>query len=350
MDRYVTLDRKKEVEEIVGRDTYVKNIQSLIEKNASFCVYGPSGVGKTFLVKHALQGLNYVELTSDVLKSERLKTTWTHVLVEELDVSGPVSLGSTIVVADGPVENFDCVRVEPLSVQDLVALGKKKFPRLEERLVQHYAKESRGDVRNFLFRLEGYSCDKDVFKTPKDFVYDLVCKGGALSPSDYIGRPVMEHGYSWGIIHENYLDAPGVSIEKIADMMSIADLKDEEMYNGYSSGNIFSLFGIVMPAIDIAHSLDKSTMRPGSAWTKFNNYKMRFRRYNDLKIRSGIDVDKLMVLSLHCKSNPNDAVAMLRHYGIESADVDMMNHISLINKIKPRVLQNIKNKLKSVNK
>jgi hypothetical protein len=160
----------------------------------------------------------------------------------------------------------------------------------------------------------------------------------------------MEHGYSWGIIHENYLDAPGVSIEKIADMMSIADLKDEEMYNGYSSGNIFSLFGIVMPAIDIAHSLDKSTMRPGSAWTKFNNYKMRFRRYNDLKIRSGIDVDKLMVLSLHCKSNPNDAVAMLRHYGIESADVDMMNHISLINKIKPRVLQNIKNKLKSVNK
>jgi hypothetical protein len=348
MDRFVTLHRKKE-DEIIGRDEYIKNIRSLLETNASFCVYGRPGVGKTFLISHALQGFNYIELTQDILKSKRLQDVCIHVLVEEMDVFEPVSLGSTIVVSDGPVENFDCIRVEPLSLQDMVLLGKNKFPKLADNLIHHHAKESNGDVRTFLFRLDGFACSRDVFKSPKDFVYDLVCSGGSLDPSAYVGKHVMEHGYSWGIIHENYLDAPGASLEKIADMMSIADLKDEEMYNGYSSGNIFSLFGIVLPAIEISHSLERSSMRPGSAWTKFNNYKMRFRRYNDLKIRSGMDIDKLMVLSQYCKSCPiADVLPMLQHYGIESADMDMMNHLSLIHKLKPRVLQNIKNKLKSL--
>jgi len=348
MDRYVTIGRKKEVEEIVGREVYIQNIQSLLEKNASFCVYGASGVGKSFLVKHALQGFNYVELTHELLKSERLKRAHVHVLADDMEVSEPLSLGSTVLVSNDMSTEFDCIRIEPLSIQELVKLGCMRFPTLGEDIVKQYAHECKGDVRTFLFLLQDFRCTKDTFKTPKDFVYDLVCMGGSLDPISYVGKHVMEHGYSWGIVHENYIDAPNVDLAKIADMMSIADLKDEEMYNGYSSGNIFSLFGIVMPAIEINHSLDKSLMRPGSAWTKFNNYKMRYRRYNDLKIRSGIDVDKLMVLSQYCKSTPTEVIPKLKHYGIESADVDMMNHLSVIHKIKPRVLQSIKSKLKSV--
>jgi hypothetical protein len=73
---------------------------------------------------------------------------------------------------------------------------------------------------------------------------------------------------------------------------------------------------------------------------------MRHKRYQKLELKSNINIDSLMVISQYCKSSPGEVIPMLKHYGIESADIDMMNHLSLINKIKPRVLQNIKSKLK----
>jgi len=350
MDKFVTVNRQKENEEIIGRDTYIKNIQSLIASNASFCVYGSTGVGKSFLLKHALVGINYVELTSDLLKSDfvsRIKTVNIHVLADDVDVTETLSLGSTIVVSDTMVENFECMHIEPLSCEDLVQIGIKKYPGTDLEKLRLHAMHAKGDVRTFLFRLNDFTDVRDMFKTPKDFVYDMVCKGGSLEPRDYICRTVAEHGYSWGIIHENYIDAPGVRLDKIADMMSYADIKDDDIYNGYSHKTIFSLFAVVLPAIEIGHSLDKSTMRPGSAWTKFNNYKMRHKRYQKLALKSNIDIDSLMVVSQYCKSSPGDVGPMLKYYGIESPDIDMMNHLSLINKIKPRVLQSIKSKLKS---
>ena len=349
MDKFVTVNRQKENEEIIGRDTYVKNIQSLIASNASFCVYGSTGVGKSFLLKHALVGINYVELTSELLKSDfvsRIKTMNVHVLADDVEVTEPLSLGSTIVVSDTMIENFECMHIEPLSCEDLVQIGAKKYPGTDLEKLRLHAMHAKGDVRTFLFRLCDFTGVRDMFKTPKDFVYDMVCKGGCLEPRDYICRTVAEHGYSWGIIHENYVDAPGVRLDKIADMMSYADIKDDDIYNGYSHKTIFSLFAVVLPAIAIGHSLDRSTMRPGSAWTKFNNYKMRHKRYQKLALKSNIDIDSLMVISQYCKSSPGEVGPMLKYYGIESPDIDMMNHLSLINKIKPRVLQSIKSKLK----
>jgi hypothetical protein len=351
MDKFVTVSRQKETEEILGRDTYVKNIQSLVASNASFCVYGSTGVGKSFLLRHALAGLNYIEITSELLKgtdfTTRIKTTCVHVLADDVIVTEPLSLGSTIVVSDSMVENFECMHVEPLSCEVLVEIGLSRHPGADREKLWMHAMQAKGDVRTFLFRLDDFTDVRDMFKTPKDFVYDLVCKGGSLEPRDYVGKTVAEHGYSWGIIHENYLDASGVDLAAIADMMSYADVKDDDIYNGYSHKAIFSLFAVVLPAIQVDHSLDRGTMRPGSAWTKFNNYKMRHKRYQKLALKSNINIDSLMVVSQYCKSSPGEVGPLLKYYGIESADIDMMNHLSLINKIKPRVLQSIKSKLKS---
>lgn len=349
MDKFVTITRQKESEEIIGRDTYVKNVQSLLASNTSFCVYGSTGVGKSFLLKHALEGHVYVELTSELMRSDltRIKNTHVHVLADDVVVTEPLSLGSTIVVSDTMIENFECMHVEPLSCDHLVEIGLRRYPNADRERVWLHAMEARGDVRTFLFRLNDFTDARDMFKTPKDFVYDLVCKGGCLEPRDYICKTVAEHGYSWGIIHENYLDAPGVDVATIADLMSCADIKDEDIYNGYSHKTIFSLFAVVLPAIVIDHSLDRSVMRPGSAWTKFNNYKMRHKRYQKLGLKSNIDIDSLMVVSQYCKTSPGEVGGLLKYYGIESADIDMMNHLSLIHKIKPRVLQSIKTKLKT---
>jgi hypothetical protein len=352
MDRFVTVNRQKETEEIVGRDTYIKNIQGLLASNTSFCVYGSTGVGKSFLMRHALVGINYIELTSEMLKNDfitRVKTMHVHILADDVDVSEPLSLGSTIVVSDAMVENFECMQVEPLSCDDLVSIGAKKS-NLDAETLRLHAMAAKGDVRTFLYRLKDFTNTRDMFKSPKDFVYDIVCVGGCLEPRDYLCKTVTEHGYSWGIVHENYPDAPELDLDglaRVADLMSYADVKDDDIYNGYEHKTIFSLFAVTLPAIEINHTLERSTMRPGSAWTKFNNYKMRYKRYNNLVLKTKIDIDSLMVISQYCKAAPNDVKPMLQYYGIEPPDVDMMNHLSLINKMKPRVLQTIKAKLKS---
>ena len=347
MDKFVTVSRQKESEEITGRDSQLEYIKSLLEKNTSFCIWGSIGIGKTFLIKHALIGVQYIDLSSDFFKIERIRDTYTHVLADGVLVSEPLSLGSTIVISDGPIENFECIKLEPLSIEDMILVGiKKKFSGID---IRTHAIISHGDMRVFLFRLDKFVDKRDVFKSPKDFVYDLLCRDGSLDPHDYIGKTVMEHGYSWGIVHENYLDSSisGDNITSISDMMSLADIKDEDIYSGQGHNNIFSLFGILLPSISINHTLERDSMRPGSAWTKFNNYKMRHRRYQALSGRKGfhVDIDSLMVISQYCKGK-TDVIPMLEYYGFESADIDMMNHISLINKIKPRVLQNIKTRLK----
>jgi hypothetical protein len=352
MDRYVTIKPQKENEEIIGRDQYLKNIKSLLETNNSFCVYGALGIGKTFLLEHALSDVNYIELSSENLKSdflERIKTTRVHVLADDLEVTEPLSRGSTILVSNKIVENFNCMKIEPLVLDDIITIGTKRFPKLSNQYIKRCAIDCKGNIRHFLYLLENFTSKRDLFKSPKDLVYDLVCQDGEVDPRDYIGKHVTEHGYSWGIIHENYTDIPDINIEQMAEYMSHADLKDVDIYNGYSHANIFSLFGVILPAISIDHRLEREHMRPGSAWTKFNNYKMRFRRYQSMtnrKIKSIMDVDSLMVISQYCKNDPNGVIDLLNVYGFESADIDMMNHISLMNKIKPRILQTIKNKLK----
>ena len=352
MDKFVIVKPQKENEEIIGRDSDIKNIQSLLDSNTSFCIYGGIGVGKTFLIEYVLSKINYIEVTSETLKSEfleKIKNTCIHVLADDLEISEPLSLGSTILISNKMTEHFDCMKIEPLSYEDIMLLGSSKFPKMSQEDISKSAIVSKGDLRNFLFNLSNFKGLRDLFKSPKELVYDMTCKDGTIEPRDYIGRSVCEHGYSWGIVHENYLDVPDINYDVMADWMSCADIKDEDIYNGYSHTGIFSLYGIVLPAISINHQLDRDLMRPGSAWTKFNNYKMRFRRYQSLtnrKIQATIDIDSLMVISQYCKSKPNEVIDILTSYGFESADIDMMNHISLINKIKPRVLQTIKNKLK----
>jgi hypothetical protein len=349
MDRFVTIRPQKINEEIIGRDVYLKNIKSLLESNASFCVYGDLGVGKSFLLDHVLHGVNHIELTSEMLKNtsflERIKNTKVHVLLDELEVLEPLSQGSTIIISNKIVENFNCMKIEPLSLENIISIGIKKFPNKKRECIREAALESNGNLRNFLFSLDNFEDFRDLFMTPKDIVHNLVCKGGELNPSDYIGEAISEHGYTWGIIHENYLDANTKNFDSLADCMSIADIRDEDLYNGYSYASIFSLFGVIIPAISIDHTLDKESIRPGSAWTKFNNFKMRHHRYQSLtnrKISAKMDVDSLMVISQYCKTNQPKALEIMKSYGFETADIDMMNHISLSNKIKPRVLQNIK--------
>lgn len=382
MDKFVTITKKNNCDtnlaQFYGNRDAVSKIQDVIFNNGIACLHGDSGTGKTFLVNDILlKNQNIFEINGENIKSKahtvellsRLKFSSAHVVIDDVDTdtygfreisdrlnSGEkLSRGAIIILSRVPLSISNCENIEltALSVNDMVSFGKARYPYMNLRELVELAKKARGNIRNFLTSLI-FSHDKDTFKTPKNMVYDMTCKNSKYpeNPSAYIGRSIDEHGYSWGIIHENYINADvDSSYSDIAECMSLADVIDTVMYEGnWDFTWVFSLYGIVVPAISVAHTLERETMRPGSAWTKYGNFKMRHSKYkfiHDRNARFKLDLDSIKLIHEYCIKNDPDIIERLLHYNLTSADMDTINHLSLINKLKPKVLNTIKKKLKS---
>ena len=360
MERFVTVKKQKDFDDYTGHLSEREALKKIINSNGTVCIYGNYGVGKTHLVHHVLKNMQYIELTNDLIKSgilDRISDS-THLLIDDVDVPMPQKTKKAlIIISNKMIEELDCIQIHPLTIDELVAIGTKKFPGSSN--IQKYAQQSNGNIRNFFYSIENFSFQKDVFKSPKDFLHDLICDDSDVDPMRYADKIIAEHGNSWCIMHDNYVDSPNVvnldNLANIADCMSLADIKDEEIYSGYLQYQcVFNLFGIIIPSVVINHTLKRSTMRPGSFWTKYNNYKMRTSRYSSLTNRvfkTTVDVEFLNVIAQYCKTKSvNELLPLLNTYGFESADMDMLNHILLVNKIKTRTLQSIKKKLKEDSK
>ena len=375
MDRFITTvpnkNNQRAPPRFYGNAAAVERIQSAIDANRTVCVHGESGTGKTFLVLDILlKNKNVVEITGSHIRSklhavelcEKLSMSYAHVVVDDVDTEtygfrelvdrqGKLSRGCMIILARAPILSLkcECVELKLLSVNELVNFAKDRFPCKGIADVIRLAKLSRGNIRDLISSFETED-RKDVFKTPQMFMRDLVCKKHVRSenPSDYIGKRIDEHGYSWGIIHENYVDSEEVlcNFSDIADWMSMADVLDSAVYDGnWEMLEMFSLYGIVMPAIHLNHSLDTDTMRPGSAWTKYSNFKMRSSKYRSIYGRSArvkLDLDTLQLLHAYCMKDPAAALPILKNYRITPDDINVINHLSLITKLKPRALCTIK--------
>jgi hypothetical protein len=166
---------------------------------------------------------------------------------------------------------------------------------------------------------------------------------------DYFGKTIHEHGYTWDIVHENYTDSENADLVFVTECMSQADVLDTEIYKGnWDLIPFFSSISTVAPALQINHSLDRSKIRSGSAWTKFGNYKMRHMKYVSMSNRCQykVDVDSLMLLKLYCQCDREKALDICKEYKIGSSDMDVINHLALLNKLKPKELQSIKKSLK----
>ena len=381
MDKFIitTLPKKNNLAQFYGKHETVEKIQNVISNNGTVCLYGDSGTGKTFLVTNILlKNHNVFEINGENIKSkahtiellDRLKFSSAHVVIDDveqdtygfreisdrLNNNKKLSRGALIILSRVPIDisNCDNVELQSLSINDMVAFGKNRYPHMQLMELVNLAKKARGNIRNFITSTVFLHEKKDIFKSPKNMVYDMTCKNSKYTenPSAYIGRSFDEHGYSWGIIHENYTDADiGNIYADIADCMSLADVIDTVMYDGnWDFTWFFSLYGIVIPAIGVAHSLERESMRPGSAWTKYSNFKMRNSKYRTIYDRNAsfkLDVDSLKLIHQYCIIDEMGATDRLIHYNLTSADIDTINHLSLINKLKPKVLGIIKKKLKS---
>ena len=352
MDAFVKIKKQKNPE-VFGRDTLVKTILEYVNSGETLCVYGNIGVGKTHLIHSIIKG---VELSHGT-NLDLLSHSCSHVIVDNIETDGnlwkeissrkKLSRGCTIIITHSVknVDFCDCVEIEPLKYELQLELVSLMYPSLTNKeFIDECIMKAKGNIRNLFHYLEK-SDDKDIFLSPKDFIHTLLTEKGHVE----IGENVDDHGYSWGIVHENYIDAKDIDPASVMDDLTIADMYDTKIYEGsWELLPYFCHHGIMKPALEINGTLNKECLRPGSAWTKFNNFKMRQNRLTDIKNRSmgRLDVDAMLLVRDYCIKDPDRAVEMMVTYGMKPQDVDIMNHLAIKTKIKPKAVQSIKKKLK----
>jgi hypothetical protein len=370
MDRFITSKGIKETGDFLGNQGIHDVVKNIIETNEIICLYGDSGVGKTHLVTYLMKGRNWVDLGYDLIKSlefmDRLKVSDCHVVIDDLEndshlikdifetirTGGKLSKGSLIIVARNlnKVDFCNGVYFDHIDVPTMVTIGRKSFPKEPLRRLEFLAEESKGNVRNFLYSIQ-FSDKRDIFKTPRDFISDLLCEGSNVNPLEYFGKSIPEHGYIWDIVHENYVDSKNPDLIFMSECMSQSDILDTEIYKGnWSLIPLFSTISTVMPAFQINHSLNRTTLRSGSAWTKFGNFKMRDMKVRSMSNRCGyvMDFDSSMMIKMYCQRDKEKALELCKTYKLGSSDMDVINHLAIVNKMKPKELQSIKKSLKAL--
>lgn len=83
MDRYITTMKRHN---IPGRSDIVKSLCEIIDSKGFVCLYGDSGVGKTYIVRNTLR--NYIDLQPEQIKGssdflERLRYSTCNILIDD---------------------------------------------------------------------------------------------------------------------------------------------------------------------------------------------------------------------------------------------------------------------------
>jgi hypothetical protein len=340
MDRYLTKNAQK----------YENDFPRVV------CLVGKSGIGKTWAAHKAL-GPNLVELTSEILRSrhdtneflEKIRGTNIPVLLDEYetlsdlvglrDLAEVPTLGQFIVTSQ-VVPKFDFeIEVREFPVKTFQEIKTLCPGATDENILS-----SKGDLRRVFMSLEINSDTRDDFNSPREFVTDLVSVWTKTNPVKFIGHPVCEPGNMASILNANYIDGPKNKLDfaLIADYFSQADVIEDAVFaGGWELLPYFNLFGCVLPAVAIGHTL-KPPLKPGSSWTKYQNICMRNKKIKAMSHRVprlDLDLDALMLLRDKAEAGDYE---LLKEYGIQPQDVDVMSHLSPLRKLKPKALSTIK--------
>jgi hypothetical protein len=358
MDKYIGFKVHSENKLVcpIGRDQEARLIHEVVKRKETLCVYGLPGVGKTFVVRHVLEATRepYIYLDYSNFKNsfDTFSDSVSHVILDDFDLNvskelhdylienNKLSSGSTIIITEtiNKLDFCTCLHIQPLSTMCMLKIANKS-----DHETKKFAEVSNGNIRNFIdYTLNG-SSEKDEFYDSKAYINDILC---CRSPIELIGKTMDNHGRIWGVVHDNYPDAQGITMETastIAECMSLADITDEQIFKGdLESSMYFSMYAVVTPIMLIGQNM-KQPLRPGSFWTKFNNFKMREKLHREMTLRTRTDIDTLMLVHNYMRIDEMENVMKLvRNYKMQSSDIDTLNHLAFYNKLKPKVISNYK--------
>jgi hypothetical protein len=320
------------------------------------CFIGKSGIGKTWAARKAL-GPNLVELTSEILRSrqdtneflEKIRGTDIPVLLDEYETLSDliglrdlteVPTTGQFIVTSQVVPKFDF----EIEVREFPTKTFEEIKALCPEATDDNIRASKGDLRWVFMSLEFTSDARDDFDSPREFVSSLVSVYSKVNPTKFIGVPICEPGNMASILNANYVDGPANKLDfaLIADYFSQADVIEDSVFSGsWDLLPYFNMFGCIMPAVAIGHTL-KPPLKPGSTWTKYQNICMRNKKIKSMSHRvprMDLDIDGLMLLRDMAEAGNCE---ILKEYGIQPQDVDVMSHLSPLRKLKPKTLSTIK--------
>lgn len=357
MDAFVTIHKQKKVGTISLHDREIKEITSLLENGNNVFLCGAAGVGKTYILNKILDESNSIELYDEVLQKKDLflstiknsnmyayiddyeSDTAYKSIVETVCNGGHITKKPLLVTSKNVhmLPNFKLVFV-PKRKPETIQWLNKNHPRSKIA-----SEQCKGNIGNYFSYLE-FSDDKDIFKSPKEIIEDLLCVPGTID----INETIHEHGHVWGSVHENYLGTDTDHYDKIMDSLVHADLYDTELYKGeWDFMPYFVLNAIKIPKIYMKNLLEKDAIRPGSAWTKYGNQKMREQKIRSIQVRSHTNMKHHEFMLLREYAQKGD-VSMFSEYNLTPQDFDVMNHLGLHNKLKQREVTKIKKLIKDV--
>ena len=278
--------------------------QALVDAG-TLCFWGPPGIGKTHMAEKTVG----IWLGEDTLRSkqatleflERVRSADRAVIIDNFEalsdlvglreLKGPPSRGQLFITARDPVKlAFPVLNIEfpvpgPEKIFKIVCELRPSAP---HAVIRELAARANGSVRYVLQGLDFKSDAPDNFTEPKKDLEVLLVRGVTGIP------PAMdrlhEHGYSWGVVQENYADASHMTLDDmatVADMMSRADVIDENIYKTgtWDLAPYFAVQAVFAPALIIKKTLKK--LRPGSMWTKYQNFCMKKKKLESIYEKIG---------------------------------------------------------------
>jgi len=360
MDCFVKIKQQKKSDNKTPiHEKEYKLLKRHIEDNKNVFICGKSGYGKTTLLQSVLNYSNSVEIGEDILQKKdiflsNMVRSNLHTYIEDYendiyayrgiierasDGKSP-SNGSFVVTSSSfhILPNFETIFLPKPTTEQLLKLAKEDSVHTRE-----CALRSSGNIRNFLDYIQG-SSDKDAFMTPKEYIEQILCRPSTA----YTRDDIQEHGHIWGAVHENWPNSDGVDMARAATSLADADAFDGAIYKGlWELMPYFIASAVLIPKNSLGKPLVPEKLRPGSAWSKYGNYKMRLQKVRSIERRSftsKMDHQNLALLRVYAQ---NGDVGKLAEYNLVPSDFDVINHLALCNKLKQREVSNIKKKFRT---
>lgn len=353
MDAFIKITPQKKEARTTLHDNEIRLLRQYIDAGKNVFICGPTGSGKTYIVDCVLNETNSIELNIDTFqrKNNIFTDTTAHLFIDGYEqsihsykhfiekISDGGGKGSLVVTSTEVhmIPHFELI-VIPRRTPDAIASLAPGNPGGYLAAVR-----CRGNIQNFFDYLT-YSDTKDIFKTSKEIIVDILCTPGNFNFS----QTIHEHGHTCDVIHGNYLSSKGCDIPKIMESLSIADTYDIAMYKGnWEYMPYYIASGIATPKYHLGSSLQTETIRAGSGWTKYGNYKMRLQKLKNIQCnhRTPLGIDELSVIRQYAAAG---IMEPLIDYKLAPSDFDVMNHLALGNKMKPNEVMRVKKKMRSM--
>ena len=329
MDKFLTFRRDIKSGGFIGDVAALNAVATALDEPGSLvCIHGPTGVGKSHIISTALKGCIWVEVERVRDIPPTLEASPSHVVVDcsvvdkgLLDIlstrRGSLSKGATIIacneVPHSLPPNAEVVQMLPLPIATLEHILKKSNPGMDTAVSNALARGCGGDLRTLMFSAK-FPDTRDNFPGSKEWLFDMMCRE-VSNPMEMIGVNHCEHGHIFDLVHSNIYTGCKELNPEIADLISTADVFDSD--NTWELINYFWLTGVYHPIMLMDRKIPDCSMKPGTAWTKFSNHKMREKRLRHLP-----DRDTLMMLQMM------DDPHMYAAYGVTPSQYDTIHNIS----------------------